>query len=970
MTLTTANMPSQNSKTLTKTVLAASLAMAALITSRATTYDGDIIPEYAQGTPIPEAQFSPVAPDVQAMIRYGGGSQVDRYTGAASYSISLYTYSDRDFTIPVTLSYRGDGLRPGRNPGCVGTGWSLNVGGVITREVRGLPDEATARTYASKIKGDGSINNVFAIAEASDLGHGTLKQMLRDYNRRTSVDVFGFGARTVSSGRMEPADFAYSGEIGREYILFQKEVTSSSPRRFETEPDLYRFSFMGISGTFVIGEDGRGIVLNSDYPAGEIRIDYNYNKVSPLRTTFTITTGDGYVYTFGCIDTCTSSSSWGAQGESPEGEPSISCWKLTRIQSRSGMAAEFSYRRSETVETTSNSVCLDDLTLTDAGGNRQESWIGSGLYKTGTVTNCVDQNLLTGISVPGRVNISLTYDDDSRLASLTVNNMFGRVARSCLMTYKPCGRQSLLKSVWLSGEGKYSLSYYGEDVIDEELGKASTWKEDWYGYYSRGVLIPEYKSGSLHGYAARLLDCRMRFDFEGARSLMLRRVQYPTGGYSDYAYEQNRYSVKYGAQGPAQGTETGGLRVSRIDTYAADGTLADSRRFRYEDPSGRCSGTLYDEPHVYFRYRLEAPTLTIEREVVSSMTSQSSEGHIGYSRVLEETAGEIGGAARSVTEYRYLLRSDGPFVEDYLSSTSEIITQDGWSFVFEDLGSDFPVSQTRNGSVCGGRESRRTVYSGPIAAGSRVSDKESTVGYWVPETSDSKMVVRSIMQGRVFDRTMYRRSAYACGLSMTGFCSDHTPMETRRVFVSASDETGRPDMFTTTDSRGREIITRIEYRGDFPALMTRKSVSVGGRLTLDERYGYDHFNVNNKARLFPSEIRRGLIGADGKVSRYETALRVESYDEYGNPAEVTDALGNTATYKWGYSGLHLTTKTVRVSGHRLTWFWTWEPLVGMTSRTLPDLTETVYGLDEFGRLTAVVESGEITGKYEYNIVNQ
>lgn len=34
--------------------------------------DGDNPPEYAHGTPIPEAQFCPTAPDVQAMIRYGG----------------------------------------------------------------------------------------------------------------------------------------------------------------------------------------------------------------------------------------------------------------------------------------------------------------------------------------------------------------------------------------------------------------------------------------------------------------------------------------------------------------------------------------------------------------------------------------------------------------------------------------------------------------------------------------------------------------------------------------------------------------------------------------------------------------------------------------------------------------------------------------------------------------------------------
>lgn len=960
-------MSTQSPKLLIDAVLTASIVIALILPMRAAAYDGDILSEYAHGTPIPEAQFSPVAPDVQAMIRYGGGSQVDRYTGAASYAINLYSYSDKDFTIPVTISYHGDGFKPGRNPGCVGTGWSLGVGGVITQEVRGMPDEATAYTYASKNKGDGSIDDVFTLAGASGIGHSILKQMLCDYNRMASVNVFGFGARTVSSRQMEPVDFAYSGEIGREYILFQKEVTSSSPRNFEMESDLYHFSFMGINGTFIIGEDGKGIVLNSDYPAGEIRIEYQYNQYSPLWTTFSITTGDGYTYTFGSIDTCTSSSSWGAQGESPESEASISCWKLTKIQSRSGLTAEFSYSRNESVETTAYAVCLDDLTLTDVGGNRQETWMGNGLYRTGTVTNRIDQNLLTNISVPGRVNISFTYDNTSRLVSMTVNNMFHRVVRTCFLTYKPCGFQSLLKSVWLSGEGEYSLTYYDEE---EDVPQSPTWKEDWYGYYSKDVRIPEYRSGSLVSYANSLMESRGKFDFESARSLMLKRISYPTGGYSDYYYEPNSYGGKSQSPGSVQETQTGGVRVSRIDTYTSSEALSDSRRFLYKDTSGKCSGILYEKPHIYLRYKLEAPALTIEREVVSSITNQSSAGHIGYSRVLEEVADEIGGVAKSVTEYRYLLRADGPFEETYLSSTSEIITQDGWSFIFEDLGSDFPESRTRNGSLCEGRESRKTVYSGTIETGTKMYDTEHRIGYWSPRNVDNKVVVPAIIQGRTFDRTMYLRSSYVYSQSTTRFSSDHSPMKTRVVLVSATSDTGRPDTFSTTDSRDRDVITKVEFRNDFPALVKRKSVSVGGRSVLDERYDYSYFTVNGKSVLFPSEIKRGLIAADGKVSNYETVLKVSAYDNYGNPTEVIDALGNTATYCWGYSGLHPTMKTMTVSGNRLTWLWTWEPLVGMTSETLPDTTETIYGLDEFGRLTAVVESGGITEKYEYNIVNQ
>lgn len=932
--------------------------------------DGDNLPEYAHGTPIPEAQFCPTAPDVQAMIRYGGGSYVNMYTGAASYAINLYTYKDRDFTIPISITYNGDGFMPGRNSGCVGTGWSLNVGGVITREVRGLPDESTSHTYAAKTKGDGSADNVFALASASGYGHGALKQMLRDYNRMTSVDVYGFGARKVSSGRMKPVDYAYSGEIGREYVLFQEEITLSSPKNFETESDLYHFSFMGINGSFILGDNGECIVLNSDSPAGELQITYNYDDESPLQTTFTITAGNGYSYTFGHIDTCTSSGSWGAENETPESEASVSCWKLTGIESHLGMKAEFVYQDAGSVETISNAVCLDNLTLTDAGGNRSETWAGNGLHRRGTVTNRVDLSLLTMIRVQGRANIFFTYDGSHRLVSFLVNNMFDKRVRSCDITYTSIRKQSLLKTIWLSGEGKYTFEYYDEEKDTGWFPQQPTWKEDWYGYYSREVQDPDGNEKSLPIFSMRLKESRHKFDFEGTRALMLKRMNYPTGGHSEYHYEQNSYTSKPGRKESIPETVTGGVRVARIDTYTSGDSLRLSRRFRYLSATGKCSGMLYEEPHVYFKYRLEAPTLTIEREVVSYLAGQPQGGHIGYSRVLEEVSDEIGGEPKSVTEHRFLLRSDGPYEETYHSSTSEIIARDGWNFMFSDLGSDFPESLMRNGSLCAGREVGTTVYTGTVESGGKVSDTENKLFYWTPGESEMTTTVPSILQGRVFNRILSRRSAYVGRQSTTSFGSDHTPMRTTHVEITETSNTGRPASFSTTDSRDRAVVTSIEYRNDYPSYMSGRTVTVGGKTASDERFDYGLFTVNGKSRLLPSSIRHGLIATNGSVTSYETVLTVKSYDGYGNPTEVEDALGNTATYQWGYSGLHMTMKTVKASGHRLAWFWTWNPLVGMTSAKEPDLTETIYGLDEFGRLTSVIESGDIIGKYGYNMTNQ
>lgn len=468
----------------------------------------------------------------------------------------------------------------------------------------------------------------------------------------------------------------------------------------------------------------------------------------------------------------------------------------------------------------------------------------------------------------------------------------------------------------------------------------------------------------------RLKESRHKFDFEGTRALMLKRMNYPTGGHSEYHYEQNSYTSKPGRKESIPETVTGGVRVARIDTYTSGDSLRLSRRFRYLSATGKCSGMLYEEPHVYFKYRLEAPTLTIEREVVSYLAGQPQGGHIGYSRVLEEVSDEIGGEPKSVTEHRFLLRSDGPYEETYHSSTSEIIARDGWNFMFSDLGSDFPESLMRNGSLCAGREVGTTVYTGTVESGGKVSDTENKLFYWTPGESEMTTTIPSILQGRVFNRILSRRSAYVGRRSTTSFGSDHTPMRTTHVEITETSNTGRPASFSTTDSRGRAVVTSIEYRNDYPSYISGRTVTVGGKTASDERFDYGLFTVNGKGRLLPSSIRQGLIATNGSVTSHETVLTVRSYDGHGNPTEVEDALGNTATYQWGYSGLHMTMKTVKASGHRLAWFWTWNPLVGMTSAKEPDLTETIYGLDEFGRLTSVIESGDIIGKYGYNMTNQ
>lgn len=97
-------------------------------------------PLSAQHTTEPFSYNADITPSAESwkMTQYGS-LKPSLYTGTMTYSLPLYTYKDEDFTIPISLEYSYGGYKPAVHSGLVALGWTLTCGGVITREVRGLP---------------------------------------------------------------------------------------------------------------------------------------------------------------------------------------------------------------------------------------------------------------------------------------------------------------------------------------------------------------------------------------------------------------------------------------------------------------------------------------------------------------------------------------------------------------------------------------------------------------------------------------------------------------------------------------------------------------------------------------------------------------------------------------------------------------------------------------------------------------
>lgn len=193
---------------------------------------------YSQQSLDPGLITFPVSPEAARMVTYGN-TPVNLFYGQLDKSVELFTGKIGDYQIPITLNYNYAGFRVEEKPSIMGLGWQLSTGGVVTREVRGYPDEHPKGYYAG---GQYIIENYFAT------GNMTYKQ-----------------AESVLNGK-------YDGEA-----------------------DLYMVSVNGINFSFKIGLDGAPVFLSKhDY---KLTLYRNPNLYSDIES-FTLTDTSGNKYYF------------------------------------------------------------------------------------------------------------------------------------------------------------------------------------------------------------------------------------------------------------------------------------------------------------------------------------------------------------------------------------------------------------------------------------------------------------------------------------------------------------------------------------------------------------------------------------------------------------------------------------------------------------------------------------------------
>lgn len=488
-------------------------------------------------------EMVPVAPDAWNFIKYGGNTTPDLYTGTLHLSIPLYTYKDQDFEIPLSLDYTTTGFIPNTTTGTTGLGWTLNVGGYISREVRQIPD-----------------GNDFPIS-------GSL-----DY----IID-------SLTGNPFEHTPNNFDPDSGTFYYAPPKTPEDKWQKKIESEPDVFSFRFNGHSGKFILARIRRNntspiqaFVYETAQPAGEYRVDVERLNMDDF--SFTIVTGDGFKYYFdrlaGQDDCSIIKRLWGSGHDvvSQSGTPVT--WSLVSIEAPNGRKVRFTYRlfyyatcvKPSVSQGTKKFERSDDSSWLSGAEAELNSFkfASHNTYMNNYVvldsivvedSGLVIKNMYSDRQRPEFRKLS----NDSAIEALTPGQKLDSIViqdvirdrqlKKILFSYKhPQNSQSnpilMMKNVYISGEGDYAMDYNDEDGSFPYQGTTSV---DHWGYHNGGG---RYKIDDfvpiiyLDDNLAQTVTNDVREPkFSGAIMGTLRKIRYPAGGWTRFDYEQHDYST-------------------------------------------------------------------------------------------------------------------------------------------------------------------------------------------------------------------------------------------------------------------------------------------------------------------------------------------------------------------------------------------------------------------------------------------
>lgn len=110
----------------------------------------DLFSSQMQGLGIADKMQAPPTADIKKIMT-AINAGVNLFNGLPDIGLNLMNFDARDIGIPIGINNTGTGVKVNEYSSDLGMSWSLDAGGVITRSMKGLPDEFDGYSYGEGI---------------------------------------------------------------------------------------------------------------------------------------------------------------------------------------------------------------------------------------------------------------------------------------------------------------------------------------------------------------------------------------------------------------------------------------------------------------------------------------------------------------------------------------------------------------------------------------------------------------------------------------------------------------------------------------------------------------------------------------------------------------------------------------------------------------------------------------------------
>ena len=487
----------------------------------------------------------PPTPESSSRVKYAD-VPFTHSLGAAELDIPLYTLEGRELSIPIGLHYRSNGIKLDEMAGVAGLGWTLEAGGCITRTIVYMPDHFSSAEFHH------------------EMPSGTLLSQLENQTNNTATMAF---------------------------------LRDNLWRRLDSSLDRYSYNICGLSGTFVILDDGNVRQLSGDGVL--ITVSGRDNQNNDI-TGFTVTGPDGTQYVLTATEEGTyrglMSNPTPSTGQDDEWD-AITAWYLTGITSPSGLeSATLTYTPGGSWERRVQSIA--QTATFDKTASTQSVTTGyDGSYVRSTYTTQVLSSITLGSQTASFTYASVSgYDGHTpttawtrtpnypkRLTGITVTDTSNQVYKVTVGTGEsPYDGRVLLNNLVIAhrtntADDRWDFTYKTKNAT------VSRYSQDWYGYYNaevdgstlRNKLCPWVMSGSWGTFSLTWGTP----DPTEADYMSLLTASHD-GAQTCFTYEGSYYN-----------STPIGIRVKEIEVRDNESTLIRKRSFTYAN--GTIGGTYY-----------------------------------------------------------------------------------------------------------------------------------------------------------------------------------------------------------------------------------------------------------------------------------------------------------------------------------------------------------------------------------------